>query len=443
MFSRLSPFSIFFYLFLTSLALSNNLIELLVSWVGLNISLYAIFMRNGLHLNIVETGLKYFIVGLLVTCLLFFSSIIYSIIYSSFSLLGFNYLISLNEVSHNGLLVHSINITQKFITILIVFSFLFKLGAYPFSFYVADVYENSTWKMLFMYTTPLKVVIFGTMLKLLVTFGTLGDVLLPVITWSALGSMLIGSFSAISETKLKRFWAYSYISSVGLILLGINYYNQGMGVCTYTAKVYFIVYLLTWQMVFGVLLNTKIWSTSIDRNLSMVYINDLRFLQYVSRSDYLGIIFAILSLMGLPPALGFFSKLIVYLNIFENQHVLFFILIILMSPISGYGYLRLLLPILSENKNLNVSIVKKNIQTSCGFFSSFGISCIILYIPFVFVVSPIVITWLKSVTLQSYGPYCTLNQHGLDLVIYEILTFLIEFYLRSATIAVSALNWIM
>jgi len=62
----------FFLTFLSSLAISNNLILFFISWVGLNVSLYGILLRGFNSYNI-EIVLKYFLSGAIITALLLLS----------------------------------------------------------------------------------------------------------------------------------------------------------------------------------------------------------------------------------------------------------------------------------------------------------------------------------------------------------------------------------
>lgn len=132
-------FKIFLFVFLTSLAFSNNLIEVLVCWVGVNISLYALFVKGGVRS--VEAGLKYFLVGLLVTCLVFFAAILFFFEYLSLDFAVFNFINFYDPSSGEG--VVGLSYLQRLVVLLLVSAFLFKLGAFPFHFYLADVYHSA------------------------------------------------------------------------------------------------------------------------------------------------------------------------------------------------------------------------------------------------------------------------------------------------------------
>lgn len=55
----------------------------------------------------------------------------------------------------------------------------------------------------------------------------------------------MGSVSAVKQIRIRRFWAYSYLTSLGFILLSLIYFNMGAGFSAYVSKLYFTTYLIT------------------------------------------------------------------------------------------------------------------------------------------------------------------------------------------------------
>lgn len=263
-------FSSFFYLFATSLAFSNNLVEILACWVGVNVSMYALFIKGSIHS--VEAGLKYFLVGLLVTCLLFFSTVVYSLEYFSFDISYFNYFTT-QGLGYSGVAL-GLTFTQRLVLTTLVVSFLFKLGAFPFHFYVADLYQSLRWDVLYIYTVPLKVVIFSFLLKILILVGSAAEAVEPLIVWSGVGSAFVGSVSAVRQVRVRRFWAYSYLTSLGFILLSLIYFNMGAGFSAYVSKLYFTTYLITWHAIVYIFSTLRL-ATREGSLEEMVYVSNL------------------------------------------------------------------------------------------------------------------------------------------------------------------------
>ncbi len=239
-----------------------------------------------------------------------------------------------------------------------------------------------------MYTIPLKIVVLGVLLKFLIVFGSVGSVINPLLEWSALGSIAVGAFGALRQQKLKRFWAYSYMSSIGFVLFGLGLYNGGLGYSSFNAKLYFAVYLITWHAIFYIFYTTRLVSVT-GRHSELKFISQLSALRGGSQSRMAkALALALLSLMGLPPALGFFSKLVIYLQVFESGSGLLYLpLLLLLTPILGFGYLRLLISLLFTGRGrLRIT----TLTGTCGFLSVWKIALILFYMPLLIVFLPLI-----------------------------------------------------
>ena len=106
--------------------------------------------------------------------------------------------------------------------VFVVAGLAFKLGAVPFHMWVPDVYHGAPTVVTLMIGGAPKLAAFAIVMRLLV------DGLLPLaIDWQqmlavlAVGSLLVGNLAAIAQTNLKRMLAYSTISQMGFVLLGL------------------------------------------------------------------------------------------------------------------------------------------------------------------------------------------------------------------------------
>jgi len=168
MFFSLINCFIFSY-FLISFVLSDNLILFFISWVGLNISLYGVLLKSFNSFNI-ELTLKYFISGSILTIILLFAMLLYYLEINSFSLNFFNYIVIYQEdiIINNALYTTS---SLKMIYIIILSLIIFKLGLFPFNFYLIDIYQAlDIKKSMVLYTILLKIAVYILFLKHLSNF---------------------------------------------------------------------------------------------------------------------------------------------------------------------------------------------------------------------------------------------------------------------------------
>lgn len=196
----------FFFLFLTTLAVSDNLALFFIGWVGLNISLYGVLLKSFNSYN-KEITLKYFISGSIVTMFLLFSILLYFLEYFTLSFTSGSYLyLSTDSLSCSVSDIFSVTKVQKVFYSILVCSLLFKLGSFPFHFYLADMYQALNEKeTMFLYTIALKISIFLTLLKILTSFWYLNSSISDLLLTSGFASMFVSSFSLLKQYKLSKF----------------------------------------------------------------------------------------------------------------------------------------------------------------------------------------------------------------------------------------------
>jgi NADH-quinone oxidoreductase subunit N len=216
--------------------------------------------------------------------------------------------------------------------VFIVIGIAFKFGAVPFHMWVPDVYHGApTPVTLFLGSAP-KIAAFALAMRLLV--DGMGDLLAQwqdMLTILAVLSLALGNVVAIAQTNIKRMLAYSTISHVGFIFLGILAGTaEGFG----AAMFYAITYALTAAGAFGVL-------TMLSRNgVDAENIDDLKGLN--DRSPWLAfmMMLVLFSMAGVPPTVGFFAKLFVLDAVISIDMVWLAIVAVFFSIIGAFYYLR-------------------------------------------------------------------------------------------------------
>jgi NADH:ubiquinone oxidoreductase subunit 2 (subunit N) len=154
----------------------------------------------------------------------------------------------------------------------------------------------------------------------------------PFFLLASIASIAVGSFSAIYQKRVKRLFAYSTISHTGFILLGLL---VGTPESVKALTFYIIVYAFLTILLFSLLIYS-----SISSNNSIKYIanwTSVGFKNYFFTACFTLTLF---SIAGIPPLAGFFSKFFVLLSIVGNEYYISSIVIILLSGISCFFYIR-------------------------------------------------------------------------------------------------------
>jgi NADH-quinone oxidoreductase subunit N len=303
--------------------------SLLLIYLGLellSLSLYAMiaFKRNSLSAS--EAAMKYFVLGAMASGLLLYGI---SIFYGITATLDIN---QLAEVVSSKMEQYPVPLA--FALTFIVVGLAFKLGAVPFHMWLPDIYQGSpTSVTLFIGTAP-KIAGFAMTMRLLV--DGLGDL---QVDWSqmlialSILSLAIGNIIAIAQTNFKRMLAYSTISHVGFILLGIL---SGTANGFASAMFYTITYAITSSVAFGVLLLLNRKGTEAENIADLSGLNDSN----PWHAAMLAI--AMFSMAGVPPTVGFYAKLSVLQSVIQIDLVWLAVFAVLFSVIGLFYSLRII-----------------------------------------------------------------------------------------------------
>ena len=216
----------------------------------------------------------------------------------------------------------------------IVVGLAFKLGAVPFHMWLPDVYQGAPTSVTLLIGTAPKIAGFAMAIRLLV--DGLGDL---QVDWSqmlialSVLSLAIGNVIAIAQTNFKRMLAYSTISHVGFILLGIL---SGTANGFASAMFYTITYAITSSVAFGVLLLLNRKGAEAENIADLSGLND----SHPWHAAMLAI--AMFSMAGVPPTVGFYAKLSVLQSVVQIDLVWLAVFAVLFSVIGLFYYLRVI-----------------------------------------------------------------------------------------------------
>jgi len=270
-----------------------------------------------------EAAMKYFVLGAMASGMLLYGM---SLIY------GLTGSLNIIEIQNFFLREEFDQVGAVLGLAFIIVGLGFKLGAVPFHAWVPDVYEGApTAVVLYIGAAP-KVAAFALFMRLLaegldVLHGN-WQVMLSVL---AVLSLVLGNVVAIAQTNLKRMLAYSTISHVGFVLLGVL---AGTAQGYSSAMFYVIVYALMTTAAFGMIVLLS------RRGLEAEQLDDFKGLNERSPWFALIMLFAMFSLAGVPPFAGFYAKLSVLRAVVQVDQVWLAIIAVILSVVGAFYYLR-------------------------------------------------------------------------------------------------------
>jgi NADH-quinone oxidoreductase subunit N len=303
---------------------ANHMLLLYLGLELLSLSLYAMVALRRDSVSATEAAMKYFVLGALASGMLLYGM---SMVYGATGEMELGKIaaaVARLEEGRGMLLGLGV--------VFIVAGIGFKLGAVPFHMWVPDVYEGApTAVTLFIGTAP-KLAAFALVMRLLVSgLENLAVDWQSMLVILSFGSMAIGNFTAIAQTSIKRMLAYSTISHMGFVLLGVIAADvNGYGASMF----YVVVYVLTSLAGFGMVLLLTREGFEADR------LDDFRGLAQRSPWHAFLMLLVMFSMAGVPPAVGFYAKLSVLQAVVSADYLWLAISAVLFSVVGAFYYLR-------------------------------------------------------------------------------------------------------
>lgn len=321
--------------------------SLLTVYLGLelmSLPLYAMTAIRRTNSDASEAAMKYFVMGAIASGMLLYGI---SLIYGATGKLDL--LDVANVVAANW---QQQNTIMAFAMVFILAGVGFKLAAVPFHMWAPDVYQGApSCVTLFISTAP-KIAALGMAFRLL-TIGLI-DVTVQwqqIILVMALLSAGLGNLFAVIQTSIKRLFAYSAISHIGYALFGV----LAATAAGYSAALYYIlVYSLMSAAAFGLIVLMSRQGLEVDS------IDDLKGLN--KRNPWLAFMMLVVmfSMAGVPPTVGFFTKLLVLKALVDVHLTWVAILGLLFTVIGAYYYLRIVkIMYFDQPVNLDKVIISK------------------------------------------------------------------------------------
>ncbi|MCZ8394361.1 NADH-quinone oxidoreductase subunit NuoN [Achromobacter ruhlandii] len=310
---------------------SGNLISIYLGLELMSLALYALIALRRDNVVATEAAMKYFVLGALASGFLLYGM---SMVYGATGHLD------LAEVSKVIAAGKAEKLALVFGIVFLVSGLAFKLGAVPFHMWVPDVYQGSPTAVTLILGGAPKLAAFAITLRLLVDglHGLAAD-WQPMLMILAVLSLAIGNLTAIAQTNFKRMLAYSTISHMGFVLLGLMSGSvvgkPELASAAYGASLfYMLTYVLTTLASFGIVLLLS------RQGFECEHIDDLKGLNRRSPWHAAIVLLLMFSLAGIPPLVGFYAKLAVLQALVSAGHVTLAVVAVVFSLIGAFYYLR-------------------------------------------------------------------------------------------------------
>jgi len=316
---------------------ANNFLLIYLGLELLTLSSYALVALRRDHAPATEAAMKYFVLGAMASGFLLYGL---SMLYGATGSLDITQVLKVVQTgeAHKQVLVFGL--------VFVVAGLAFKLGVVPFHMWIPDVYQGAPTAVTLMIGSAPKLAAFAMAFRLLV------DGLLPLaVDWQqmlavlAIGSLLVGNLAAIMQTNLKRMLAYSTISQMGFVLLGLmsgtvdgQLGDHIVAETAYGAAMFYVVtYVLTTLAAFGVMLLLAREGFESEEIADFAGLNQRNPLY----AAIMGV--CLFSMAGIPPLVGFYAKLAVLQALIAAGgalHVALAVFAVMMSLIGAFYYLR-------------------------------------------------------------------------------------------------------
>ncbi len=316
---------------LFGMILLANANELITAFIALEIASFSVYVMVGYNSDDskrVEAIFKYLVLGSFIGAFYLLGSVL---IYGATQTTNLTEIaVYISNHSGNDLTLVYIGMT------LILFTFLFKIAAFPFQSWVLDVYRGAPMIITAYMAATFKIAIFSFFLRVF-----LQDISNVIDFWDSIMYVLViltlvfGTWLAVSQKIVKRMLAASSIVHTGYLLLAFLALGQNIE-AAYATMFYLIAYLLSALGAFG-LISHIISETSVR-----VTFEDFKGLS--KERPFLAAMMTIflLSLAGIPSTIGFIGKFHVFTEAISAGFASLAVLAIIATIVSVYYYFRLI-----------------------------------------------------------------------------------------------------
>ncbi|HZT62438.1 MAG TPA: NADH-quinone oxidoreductase subunit NuoN [Burkholderiales bacterium] len=315
---------------------ANHFLTLYLGLELMSLCLYSLVALDRDSAVSTEAAMKYFVLGALASGLLLYGM---SMVYGATGTLEIAAVAKKTALLAQG--ENPLKFVLAFGLVFIVSGLAFKVGVVPFHMWIPDVYHGAPSSVTLIISTGPKLAAFAMAIRLLVNaLPSLAADWQPMLVILSVLSMAIGNLAAIAQSNIKRMLAYSTISHMGFMLLGLLSGVVGGNTLSApeawsSAMFYAVVYVLMSLGAFGMVVLLSRSGFEAER------IEDFKGLN--ARSPWLAFVMLLLmfSLAGIPPTVGFYAKLAVLQAVLGAGQVWLAVVAVLFALIGTFYYIRI------------------------------------------------------------------------------------------------------
>jgi NADH-quinone oxidoreductase subunit N len=320
--------------------------DLVMIFVAIELSSLATYVLTAFakrRQTALEGGMKYFLLGIFASAIL-----VYGMAWT-YGLTGTTNLDGIAVALQNSITGQAqLDPSLVLALLLVIVGLGFKMAAVPFHFWTPDAYDGAATPVTaFMSVVP-KVAAFAATVRILVqALGPISADWTNVIAVLALVTMVFGNIVAIAQRNVKRMLAYSSIAHTGYMMVGLAAYRSSSGFlapgATPTTGDHGVTALLTYLLAYAVMnigaFAVVTWVQHRGRGMMLDDYNGLAASEPLAAA---ALTVFLVSLMGIPPTIGFFAKYQVIVAAIEIGPIglALAIAIVVLSAVSAFYYLR-------------------------------------------------------------------------------------------------------
>lgn len=358
--------------------------DLVSIFLSIELQSYGLYLLSTLYRNselATSGGLTYFLLGGLSSCFILLGT---SLLYANSgttNLDGIYVITSISDIANelreiNNNIINWYKSDYINISLLILsVGFLFKVSAAPFHFWSPDVYDAIPTIVTTFVAIIAKISIFVFFLELV--HYTSNSLFNYEFSWtssllvSSLLSLIVGTVLGLTQTRIKRLFAYSTISHVGFILLALSinsiesiqafiFYLMQYSISNLNA---FIILVSIGFSLFYYVNNTNEYKELSEKENSPVQlISQLKGYFYINPVLALSLTITIFSFVGIPPLIGFFAKQMVLSAALDSGYIFLALIAILTSVVSAVYYLNIIKQIFFDKPEYKVEDKMKTLN---------------------------------------------------------------------------------